>query len=67
MLLQDKRIAIFNIANKHSIAWAIAKAMDAQGAELILGYQNERSRGRSKHSLVSSAAPPGFGTVRRHR
>lgn len=44
MLLQGKRIAIFNVANKRSIAWAIAQAMDAQGAELILGYQNERTK-----------------------
>lgn len=44
MLLQGKRIAIFNIANKRSIAWAIAKSMDAQGTSLILGYQNERSK-----------------------
>lgn len=44
MLLQGKRIAIFNIANKRSIAWAIAKSMDAQGASLILGYQNERTK-----------------------
>lgn len=44
MLLQGKRIAIFNIANKRSIAWSIAKSMDAQGASLILGYQNERTQ-----------------------
>jgi enoyl-[acyl-carrier protein] reductase I len=44
VLLQGKRIAIFNIANKRSIAWSIAKSMDAQGASLILGYQNERTR-----------------------
>ena len=44
MLLEDKRIAIFNIANKRSIAWAIARSMDAQGAKLILGYQNERTK-----------------------
>ncbi|HBG09851.1 MAG: enoyl-ACP reductase FabI [Limnochordia bacterium] len=44
MLLEGKRIAIFNVANKRSIAWAIAKAMDAQGAELVLGYQNERTK-----------------------
>ncbi|NMB02248.1 MAG: enoyl-ACP reductase [Firmicutes bacterium] len=44
MLLQGKRIAIFNIANKRSIAWAIAKSMDAQGAHLILGYQNDRTK-----------------------
>lgn len=43
MLLEGKRIAIFNVANKRSIAWAIAKALDAQGAELIVGYQNERT------------------------
>ena len=46
MILKGKRVAIFNIANKHSIAWAIAKAMDRQGAELILGFQNERARGK---------------------
>ena len=44
MLLQGKRIAIFNMANKRSIAWSIAKSMDAQGASLILGYQNERTK-----------------------
>jgi enoyl-[acyl-carrier protein] reductase I len=44
VLLEDKRIAIFNIANKRSIAWAIARSMDAQGAKLILGYQNERTK-----------------------
>lgn len=43
-MLQDQRFAIFNIANKRSIAWAIAQAMDAQGARLILGYQNERTK-----------------------
>lgn len=43
-MLKGKHIAIFNIANKRSIAWSIAKAMDAQGAELILGYQNERTK-----------------------
>ena len=55
---KDKRIAIFNIANKHSIAWAIAKAMDAQGAELILGYQNERSRGKVEALLGELSRPP---------
>lgn len=44
MLLDGKRIAIFNIANKRSIAWSIAKSMDAQGARLVLGYQNERTK-----------------------
>ncbi len=42
MLLEGKRAAIFNVANKRSIAWAIAQAMASQGAEVALGYQNER-------------------------
>jgi len=44
ILLSGKRIAIFNVANKRSIAWAIAQEMDRHGAELILGYQNERTK-----------------------
>ncbi|BAS26544.1 enoyl-ACP reductase FabI [Limnochorda pilosa] len=42
MLLEGKRAAIFNVANKRSIAWAIAQACAREGAELVLGYQNER-------------------------
>ena len=42
MLLQGKKAAIFNVANKRSIAWAIAQAFAREGAELVLGYQNER-------------------------
>lgn len=53
MLLADKRIVILNIANKRSIAWAIAKQMDAHGAELVLGCQNERMR-KNLDSVVSS-------------
>lgn len=43
-MLKGKKIAIFNIANKRSIAWSIAQAMDRHGAALILGYQNERTK-----------------------
>ncbi|NLY10796.1 MAG: enoyl-ACP reductase [Firmicutes bacterium] len=43
MLLKGKKAVIFNIANKRSIAWAIAQSFSANGADLILGYQNERS------------------------
>jgi len=33
---------VFGVANKRSIAWAIAKAWAAAGARLIFNYQGER-------------------------
>ena len=41
-MLENKKILIAGLANKHSIAAGIAKAMYAQGAELAFTYQNER-------------------------
>ena len=35
------RVAIFGVANDHSIAWAIAQRFHADGAELALTYPNE--------------------------
>lgn len=40
--LSSKVGLILGIANKRSIAWAIAQAASAEGASLILTYQNER-------------------------
>ncbi|MCX6024249.1 MAG: enoyl-ACP reductase [Chloroflexi bacterium] len=40
--LDGKRGAIVGVANHRSIAWAIAQECAAQGAELIIAYQNER-------------------------
>jgi len=42
MILKGKKVAIFNVANKKSIAWAIAQSIMEQHGEVILGYQNER-------------------------
>ena len=44
-MLKNKRILIADLANKHSIAAGIAKAMSAQGAELAFTYQSERLKG----------------------
>lgn len=41
MLLAGMRVAIFGVANDHSIAWAIAQRFHAEGAELALAYPNE--------------------------
>jgi len=41
-LLEGKRGLILGVLNKYSIAWAIAQAASAQGAQLALTYLNER-------------------------
>jgi enoyl-[acyl-carrier protein] reductase I len=40
-LMQGKRGLIMGVANDHSIAWGIAKALSAHGAELAFTYQGE--------------------------
>src|SRR6266436_6834673 len=40
--LTGKSGIIFGVANKRSIAWAIAQAWHAQGATLAFTYQGER-------------------------
>ena len=41
-VLEGKTGVIFGVANKRSIAWAIAQAWAAEGAKLIFNYQGER-------------------------
>ncbi len=40
-LLKAKRGLVMGVANDHSIAWGIAKAVAAEGAELAFSYQGE--------------------------
>ena len=42
MLLEGKTGLVMGVANKRSIAWAIAQATANAGARLVLTYQNER-------------------------
>jgi enoyl-[acyl-carrier protein] reductase I len=44
MLLDGKKGLIIGVANKHSIAWAIAQSAANQGAKLLFNYQNDRLR-----------------------
>ncbi len=41
MLMQRKRVLVCGVANDHSIAWAIAQRLHAEGAELAFSYPNE--------------------------
>jgi len=42
MLLEGKRGVVFGVANKRSLAWAIARRASEEGASLALTYQGER-------------------------
>lgn len=44
--LQGKRALITGIASNRSIAWGIARAMHAQGAELALTYPSDKMKSR---------------------
>jgi enoyl-[acyl-carrier protein] reductase I len=52
-LMQGKRGLVMGVANDHSIAWGIAKAVAAQGAELAFTYQGE-ALGRRVKPLAES-------------
>jgi enoyl-[acyl-carrier protein] reductase I len=45
-LMDGKRGLIMGVANDHSIAWGIAKALAAQGAELAFTYQGDSLKKR---------------------
>ncbi len=51
-ILSGKTGVVFGVANKRSIAWAIAKAWHKAGARLIFNYQGERLK-ENVEELVS--------------
>ncbi len=40
--MEGRNVVVFGVANKRSIAWAIAQHMQKAGASLAITYQNER-------------------------
>lgn len=51
--MQGKNAVIFGVANKRSIAWAIAQSLSQAGAKLAITYQNERLK-QEAHDLITS-------------
>ncbi len=51
--MQGKNVVIFGVANKRSIAWAIAQRLNDAGAKLAITYQNERLKSEA-HDLITS-------------
>ncbi|PYS46168.1 MAG: NADH-specific enoyl-ACP reductase [Acidobacteria bacterium] len=56
-LLDGKTGLVMGVANKRSIAWAIANAANNAGARLILTYQNDRL-GENVHELAAQLNNP---------
>ncbi len=54
-LFDGKTALIFGVANKYSIAWGIAQALHAQGAEVGFSYATERLERRVRRSPRASA------------
>lgn len=57
--LEGRTAVVFGVANKRSIAWAIAQQMQEAGARLAITYQNERVRQEAEemiHALPNAAA-----------
>src|SRR5438105_5576557 len=59
--MEGRVAVVFGVANKRSIAWAIAQRMQAAGARLHITYQNERLEAEAKDLI---AALPGAEAFR---
>lgn len=55
-LLEGKTGIVFGVANKRSIAWAIAKVLSREGMKLAFTYQGDRLK-ESVEALTSASMP----------
>jgi len=58
--LRGKTAVVFGVANKRSIAWAIAQGLHAAGMNLVITYQNERLEAEARDLIVSLPGAEGF-------
>src|ERR1700740_531966 len=56
----QKTVVIFGLANKRSIAWAIAQKLHAAGWRLAITYQNERLEQEAKDLIADLPGTAGF-------
>lgn len=57
MLMQGKVVVVVGVANKASIAWAVAESLLREGATVVLTYQNERLS-ENVRKLAEAQNPP---------
>jgi enoyl-[acyl-carrier protein] reductase I len=53
LTMQGRNAIVFGVANKRSIAWAIAQRLNEAGAKLAITYQNERLK-QEAHEMISA-------------
>jgi enoyl-[acyl-carrier protein] reductase I len=58
--MQNKNALVLGVANKRSIAWAIAQSFSAAGAKLAITYQNERMKAEAAELISSLPGAEGF-------
>jgi enoyl-[acyl-carrier protein] reductase I len=58
--MQGKTAVVFGVANKRSIAWAIAQRLQASGAKLAITYQNERLKQEADDLIASLPGAEAF-------
>src|SRR5882724_1020137 len=58
--LRGRTAVVFGVANKRSIAWAIAQGLHAAGANLAITYQNERLEQEAKDLILSLPGAEAF-------
>lgn len=57
-LMDGKKGVVLGVANKRSIAWAITKALHAEGAQVALTYESERLKERVEKLAPEVGEPP---------
>ena len=58
--LKGRTAVVFGVANKRSIAWAIARGLHGAGAQLAITYQNERLELEAKDLILSLPGAEAF-------
>jgi enoyl-[acyl-carrier protein] reductase I len=58
--LEGQTAVVFGVANKRSIAWAIAQKLQESGVKLAITYQNERLRQEAEDMIHSLPNAEGF-------
>jgi enoyl-[acyl-carrier protein] reductase I len=58
--LQGCNAVVFGVANKRSIAWAIAQKLSAAGAKLAITYQNERLEQEARDMITALPGAEAF-------
>jgi enoyl-[acyl-carrier protein] reductase I len=58
--LKGRTAIVFGVANKRSIAWAIAQKLHEAGARLLITYQNERLRLEAEDMIADLAGAEAY-------